>query len=61
MSNARVAFESGVGGLSVPRARAGGDVPIVQYSMEGGNSRRVLRPDRNPRILEVIIHEDATN
>jgi hypothetical protein len=56
-----VAFESGVGGLSVPRAIAGGDVLGVRYSAEGRNSRWVLELDRNPWTLVVIIHEEAIN
>jgi hypothetical protein len=61
MSNARVAFESEVGGSSVPRTRTIGDVPTVPYGVEEGSSRRVLEPDRNPWTLVVIIHEEAIN
>jgi hypothetical protein len=61
MSNVRVAFESGVGGLAVPKARIGRVGPAMRDNAEGGDSRRVLEPDRNPWTLVVIIHEEAIN
>jgi hypothetical protein len=61
MSNVRVAFESGVAGRATPVIRGGGGVPSLQYDVEGGDSRRVLEPDKNPRTLVVIIHEEEVN
>jgi hypothetical protein len=58
MSNARVLLEIKE---VVSATRGGREVLAMWYNAEKGNPRRVLEPDRNPRTLVVIIHEEAIN
>jgi hypothetical protein len=41
-----VMFKMGVSGHLVPTTRVGREVPIVQYSVEEGNSCWILEPNR---------------
>jgi hypothetical protein len=54
-------FKMGVSGHLVPTTRVGREVPIVQYSVEEGNSCWILEPNRILQTLVVIIPKDAIN
>jgi hypothetical protein len=60
MSNARVLLEMSADGEVVPTGRGGRGMLTLRF-VEVWNPRWVLEPDRNPRILVVIIHEEAVN
>jgi hypothetical protein len=61
MSNARVVFEMEAEGRANQTARMERERTESHGSGERENGRRVLDPDRNPRTLVVIIHEEAVN
>jgi hypothetical protein len=61
MSNARVFLEMRAEGQLVSNGRGDMNGPTMQENAEDGSFQRVLDPDRNPRTMVVIIHEEAIN
>jgi hypothetical protein len=61
MSNARVVFKMEVEGRANQTTRNERERAELRGSGERESGRRVLEPDRNPRTLLVIIHEEAVN
>jgi hypothetical protein len=61
MSNARVHYEMASGGRAAPTGRRGVEAPSPQLSGEGRSSRRVWEPDRTPRTLVLVLHEETVN
>jgi hypothetical protein len=60
MSNAMMLLEMSADGEVVPTGRGGRGMSTLWFAEER-NPHRVLEPDRNPRTLVVIIHEEAIN
>jgi hypothetical protein len=58
---ARVAFEMESNVRSTRHVGVEGKRPTLRVSVEGGNIRQVLDPDRNSQILILLIHEEAIN
>jgi hypothetical protein len=61
MSNARVVSEMEGGGWTNHIGKSERERVAARGGGERKNVRRVLEPDRNPRTLVVIIHEEAIN
>jgi hypothetical protein len=61
MSNAQVLFEIEAEGRANQMAENEREKVVPLGGDERENVRRVLDPDRNPRTLVVIIHEEAVN
>jgi hypothetical protein len=61
MSNARVVFEMEAEGRANQMAENRRERVAPRGGEERENVQRVLNPDRNPRTVVVIIHEEAIN
>jgi hypothetical protein len=70
MSSARVGVEMRVEGRPVPATRVGGGVcpprmeegtRLVSQRGGEGSAQHVLEPDRMPRTLVIVLHEEAVN
>jgi hypothetical protein len=61
MSNARMGFEVGFGGQAASARRTEEGIRLLNNSGGDGGARQVLEPNRTPRTLVIVLHEEAIN